>query len=200
MKSLKYILGIVFLILLMGISWYAGKKFSFIQKKESESVTVVVEKMQKVLKLTTAEAHLSEIYDYKDYYSWDLPFFRKKALIKVNAVVSVGYDFEKMKFLTDEQNHIIRISNFPEPEILSIDHDLEYYDLTEGTFNQFSDKELSKLNANAKEFIEAKALQTEVVTISEEQKEELMVLLSAILEVSGWQLEIDKPKEFTLKD
>lgn len=116
----------------------------------TENSTVLLERIKQVAKLVTVEGYFSEIYDYKDYYGYDLSFFRKKALLRVKAKVSVDYDLEKMKITALPDTRTIRINGIPPAEILSIEHDLDYYDLQEGLFNSFSPEDHSKLNANAR--------------------------------------------------
>ena len=51
--------------------------------------TVVMEKVQKVLKLVTVEGQFSEIHQHSEYYGYDISPLRKKALIRVKAKVLV---------------------------------------------------------------------------------------------------------------
>ena len=137
MKKFKYIIiAIIFVAAVLG-AWWIGLKTNMFQKHQEESATVMLNKIEKVVKLVAVEGNISEIYDYKDYYSFDIAPFRKKALVRVNAKVSAGYNFEKMEVIIDEEARIITIINFPDAEILSIDHDLDYYDISQGTFNRF---------------------------------------------------------------
>lgn len=191
MKSVRtgIIIGIV--ALLMGLSWYLGYKKSWNTKKEAEQVSVVLEKIQHVTKLVTVEGHVSEIYDHKEYNTFDLSLFRKKALIRVNADVSAGYDFTKMKMDIDDATKTIRITDFPEAEILSIDHDLDYYDITEGSFNQFSKDDYNKINERAKAFIRSKAIDAQLLKEAELQKENLIEMIKTVLMHTGWKLEIE---------
>lgn len=43
--------------------------------------------------------------------------------------------------------------HFPEPEVLSIEPDLQFYDIKNGIFNSFSPTDLTNLNQEAKEHI-----------------------------------------------
>ena len=106
--------------------------------RSEESAQVLLERVQTVAKLITVEGYFSEVYDYKDYYAYNLSPFRKKALIRVKAKVSVGYDLSRVEFETRPDEKVIIVRNLPEPEILSIDHDLDYYDISQGMFNSFS--------------------------------------------------------------
>jgi len=191
MKSIRYILLVVLALAIIFVAWYSGYKYSWVNKKEETSVTVVLDKIQKVFKLVTVEGHLSEIYDHKDYYNWDIALFRKKALVRVNAKVMAGFDFEKVKLTVDEATQTIYIEDFPEAEILSMDHDLEYYDITQGTFNNFSTKDYNEINKIVKEYARLKAIDSKLLISAEEQKEEIMDMLKTIIMATGWEVKID---------
>ncbi len=196
MKSVKNILLIVLSsLVLLAIAWYTGYKYSWVDKKQETSVNVVLEKIQKVFKLVTVEGHLSEIYDYKDYYNWDLPIFRKKALVRVNAKVMAGFDFEKVKLTVDEDSKTIYIEDFPAAEILSMDHNLDYYDISQGSFNRFSSKDYNEINKNVKEYARAKAVESELLDSAEAQKDEIMDMLKIIIEATGWEVVVKKKIE-----
>ncbi|MEY4926732.1 MAG: hypothetical protein RI894_1168, partial [Bacteroidota bacterium] len=111
---------------------------------KTEDSKVLLEKVQKVCKLVTVEGTFSDIYSYKDYQYYDVSLFQKKALIVVNAKVLVGVDLTKASFKADHTAKTLTISQIPSAEIMSIDPDMRYYDISEGTFNQFSADELSK--------------------------------------------------------
>lgn len=188
MKSLKYILLLVVVAALVGLSWYAGYKFTHGQAVEKTDVTVVLEKVKKVFKLVTVEGQISEIYTHQDYYTWDIQPFRKKALVRVNAKVLVGYDFEKVVFNVDEESQTISISSFPEAEILSFEHDLDYYDITQGAFNQFTTGDYNLINQKVKEYARTKALESDLLLTAEEQKDEILDMFDIIVGATGWKL------------
>jgi hypothetical protein len=72
--------------------------------------------------------------------------------------------------------------------ILSIDHDLDYYDLTEGTFNAFTKDDLNKLNQQAKNYIEAAAAKSDLLAQAEERGQEMLETMRFLVEGSGWTL------------
>ncbi|MBI5914860.1 MAG: DUF4230 domain-containing protein [Bacteroidetes bacterium] len=158
---------------------------------EQENGVVLLERIRQVAKLVTVEGYFSEIYDYQDYYGYDLSFFRKKALIRVKAKVSVGYDLEKMKITAVPETKTIRISGIPPAEILSIEHDLDYYDVQEGIFNEFSTEDYNKLNQNAKEFIRKKALESDLTKSAAAHRNTLLETMRFMAESTGWKLEIE---------
>lgn len=163
---------------------------------------MLLERIQQVTKLITVEGHFTEIYDYKDYFGYDIGMFRKKALMRVQAKVSAGYDLGKMKIQSFPQKKQVVISGLPEPEILSIEHDLDYYDLQEGIFNSFSTEDYNRLNADAKNKIRQKALQSDLFEAASEQRDKVFDMIRFMVESAGWTLEIDswedpeKPENF----
>lgn len=195
MKNIKNILLIILVLVMISVAWYGGFKQSWVNNKQETTVNVVLEKIQKVFKLVTVEGHLSEIYQHKDYDNWDLSLFRKKALIRVNAKVLVGFDFEKVKMTVDEDSKTIVIDDFPEAEILSMDHELDYYDITQGTFNKFTSADYNEINKLVKEYARAKAIDSELLQSAEAQKEEIIDMLTTIIKATGWEVVINKRLE-----
>ncbi len=194
MKIWKYIIIPLLVLLAICGAWYSGYKSNLFEKKVEESSTVLLNRIEKVMKLVTVEGHISELYSYKDHYSFDLAPFRKKALLRVNAKASIGYDFEKVEFNIDQENKTITIKDFPEPEVLSIDHDLDYYDITQGTFNSFTNEDYNKINKRAKEYVENLAGDGDLIESAKEQKEELISTISLLLDGLGWKLIIEEKK------
>jgi len=195
---MKFIKNLIIAVLLMlaafGVFAIYSKYISIAKNNTTESSEILLEKIHTVMKLITVQGTFSEIYNYKDYVLTDSWPFRKSALIRVNAIVSVGYDFENLMINIDEGNKIIRIEKFPEPEIISIEHDLEYYDMKQGLFNVITTQDVTEMSKQAKKFIEQKALNSELFIRAREHKTESERMLSYIFENSGWTLKImDRP-------
>jgi hypothetical protein len=166
--------------------WHTSKDSATISEENS---VVIAEKINKVLKLTAVEAHFSEIYDYKDYYRWDWAPFRKKVLIRVNAKVSAGFDFEGNSVVLDETGKKVYIRHPGQAVILSIDHDLEYYDIQQGAFNSFSEEDYSRLQRSAKNYISAAASQHHgLFEKADEQLNDVISTLSDAISLMGWEL------------
>jgi hypothetical protein len=170
--------------------WIIGKNTNFFSSSTSANSTVVVESIEKVLKLVAVEANLSELYKYQDYYTFDISPLRKKAILRVNAKVSVGYDLKKLDLTVDSLRKIITINELPKAEILSIDHNLDYYDLEQGMFNRFESADYNHINANAKEYIKKIALNKNIVQEANAQKEEVMSILQNMVKGMGYELVI----------
>ncbi|MBK6947525.1 MAG: DUF4230 domain-containing protein [Haliscomenobacter sp.] len=164
--------------------------------KTEEDATVLLEKIQTVAKLVTVEGYFSELYNYKDYYAYDWWIFRKKAILRVKAKVSAGYDLSGLAFDVQPEQNLIVIRNIPDtPQIISIDHQLDYYDISEGTFNSFSETDYNKINKNAKTFIEEKARQSDLLPKAKEQGIEMLELIRFMAESAGWKVQMDRFQE-----
>ena len=87
------------------------------------------------------------------------------------------------------------ISNIPQSSILSIDHDLDYYDITEGTFNSFTTSDYNKMNNQSKLYIKNTALKSNLLEKSEIQLDEHLNLLKSLLNSYGWELNIVPEKK-----
>ncbi len=152
----------------------------------TEDSKVLLEKVQKVCKLVTVEGTFSDIYSYKDYQYYDMSFFQKKALIVVNAKVLVGIDLSKAKFTADHTAKTLTVSNIPAAEIMAIDPDMRYYDISEGTFNRFTAEELTKLLTNAKAQIKTKAEKSQLMVSANTQENVIFDMIEMLCKDMGW--------------
>lgn len=191
-SSAKNILIFILLVIIgvLGTKLFIQNLFT---KKDNSTVssTIVIERIQKVMKLVTVEGNYSELMNYKDFDYIDFPGFRKDAIVKVNAKVSVGYNLNSLKINTDEKTKTIVISDFPQPEIISIDTDIKFENLSSGWFTSFSEAELSKLNQLAKDKIRQKALNAELIKQAEEQKQDVLDLIFYMAKDNGYKIIIN---------
>ncbi len=176
-------------LVLGGLIFYLIGQKSWFGKSDStrEVSHSVVNSIEKVFKIVSAEGHFSEIYDYSQT-TQVLSFIpsTKKALVIINAKVLMGFDFKKVKWEADETNNTLKIIYFPEPEILSIEPDVKYYNIDNGLFNKFSPEDLTKLQATAKERLTETALKSNLPKIASEQAK---TLLLELVKMNNWQLE-----------
>ncbi len=184
---------LVILVVLVGFLSFKLLLRDFFNTNKAPQVdsTIVVERIQKVLKLVTVEGNFSELMSYKDFDYIDFPGFRKDAIVRVNAKVSIGYNLENLKIATNEKDKTILIQNMPKPEILSIDTDIKFENLSTGLFTSFNEAELSKLNQLGKEKIREKALNTELIKQAEEQRSEMFDLLFYMAKQNGYKIIIE---------
>ena len=148
MKRILVGIVIAMAMILIFQSWNKGKEEKFILKENS---LLIQQQIKNVSKLIVTEGHFSEVYSYKDSQQLFGPYFTadKKALVVVNAEVTVAYDLNEINFEVDETAKTLRIINIPEPEI-NINPDFEYYDVTADYFNPFSAEDYNKIKNNVK--------------------------------------------------
>lgn len=151
---------------------------------------MLLEKIRSVVKLTTVEGEFSEIYNYSEYSGYFTWLWDKKALVRVNAVVSAGYDLGNLQMEADSVAKVLRIGPLPEPQILSIDHTLDYYDVSTGVFNDFSPEDYNHINKRAKDLIRESALQSNLLASAQEQSDKVFEIARFMAEGAGWKVEI----------
>lgn len=192
MRNVKNVLLIVLSILLIGvfIGGYSLMR-SFENQKVFQQSDIILNQIRSVEKLITVEGYFTELYSHKDYYKFDISPLRKKALVRVKAKASVGIDLEELQPWTNPQNKTLHIQKFPVPEILSLDHNLDYYDITEGTFNYFSTTDYNAINVKAKQFIEDKILSSEMMDQARKQSQNILETITTLVESMGWTLVVE---------
>jgi hypothetical protein len=95
-----------------------------------------------------------------------------------------------MNLEADPATHTIYMSALPEPEILSIDHSLDYYDISEGLFASFTPEDYTRINQRAKDLIRDQALQSKLMPAAREQADKMLELIEFMVESAGWKLRI----------
>ena len=188
---MKKNITIIFLVIV--IAGFAGWKLNHFAARPTlteVTSTTVINQIKKVAKLVTVEGNITEVYTHKDkvpFMGWG-PYSEKKAMIRVEAKVLAGYDLEKMTYTVDEKTKTITITSLPEPEILSIDDDLSYYDISEGYWNSFSEDDYNKMNRKIKEYISNVAAEGELMDSAKEQGFDLLNTMQELVALSGWKL------------
>ncbi|MEW2921115.1 DUF4230 domain-containing protein [Muricauda sp. ANG21] len=184
------ILGIILGAILM--YWV----YSLFRKKKNKEITeqqstVLLDKIRNVCKLVSVEGDFAEIYHYENTKDSFMSLFRskKKALIVVKAQAHIGYDLAKLDLSADTQNKRIILRNFPEPEVLSIEPDLQFYDIKNGLFNSFSPNDLTKLNQEAKEHIKQKIPESGLMETARKEALQAVLVVEKIVETIGWTLD-----------
>lgn len=186
--------GFVQLLVLVAVFALGGwltYRFFVPQARSTEDATVLLEKIQAVTKLITVEGQFSEIYNYNESDGYMLDLWDKKVIVRVRATVSAGYDLERLNLEADPATKTIRMSALPEPQILSIDHTLDYYDIKEGYFTSFTPEDYNRINQRAKDLISEKAVESTLMPAAREQADKMLELIQFMVESAGWKLVIE---------
>ena len=194
---------ILYLILIIGVfilgGWLALKYFAPKEPDPIEQSTVLLEKIETVCKLITVEGQFSEIYNYDEYQGYFTLLYDKKALVRVRATVAAGYDLKDLSVTADPTTKTVYMTALPEPEILSVDHSLDYYDISQGFFTEFTPQDYNRINAKAKQMIRDQAEKSPLLPSAREQADELLGLIRYMVESSGWTFVLESP-EYNLNE
>lgn len=170
--------------------------FRYCEFKDDDSRTTIEEtaliqqQIKNVGKLVVTEGHFSEVLTYKDQqkYLMDLVSFEKKALVVVNADVTVSFDLGKIEYDIDEVNKVITIKNIPKEEI-KINPDLKFYDVQQNGFNEFSGDDYNKINAQVKASLAKKIEKSTLKTNAQNRLVSELSKLLILTNTMGWKLQ-----------
>lgn len=170
--------------------------FSFFRKKKKKELTshqstVLLEKIKSVCKLISVEGDFAEIYKYENTRErfLSLVISKKKALIVIKAKAQIGYDLKKILMHADDGKRKIILTSFPEPEVLSIQPELDFYDIKNGMFNTFTPDDLTTLNQEAKKHILEKIPESGLMDTARKEALHTVLLIEKIVETIGWKLD-----------
>ena len=187
------------------LAYFLFSRFSGERKREkvdTQSV-ILMEKIRSVCKFITIEGDFSEIFYYENVKDkWvNLLLGKKKALVLIEAKAHIGFDLTKVKMKADTEKKTIILTNFPQPELLTIETDFKYYDKREGWANPFTASDLTEINQEAKKHIVDKIPETDLFNQASKQALETIQLMETLVETINWKLDYsalyaleDKPK------
>ena len=185
--------------------------FKYCEFKKSDTSTIdyntnlIQKQILNVGKLVVTEGHFAEVLTYKDQdnYFGGMVSFEKKALIIVNADVTVAYDLHQMQYDIDEKSKTITILNIPKEEI-KISPDIQFYDVNQSKFNAFTGDDYNKINksvrSNLAKKIEKSSLKTNAQNRLISELSKILILTNTM----GWKLQyegkvIDSETDLTTK-
>ena len=180
-------------------------KYCDFKKNDDQDITyntnLIQQQILNVGKLVVTEGHFSEVITYKNQqkYLMDMLSFEKKALVVVNADVTVAYDLHLMKYDIDEENKTIIIVSIPKEEI-KISPDIQFYDVEQSQLNPFTGDDYNKINksvkANLAKKIENSSLKTNAQNRLISELSKLLITTSQL----GWTLKYEGKVIETEKD
>jgi len=166
-------------------------------KKEADSTidyntNLIQQQIVNVGKLVVTEGHYAEVITFKDQdkYFMNMVSFEKKAIVIVNAEVTVAYDLHQMKYDIDEKNKTITIINIPKEEI-KISPDIKYYNVEQSSMNPFTGDDYNKISKTVRSNL---AKKIEKSSLKSNAKNRLISELSKMLILTntmGWKLQYE---------
>ncbi|MFC5682763.1 DUF4230 domain-containing protein [Flavobacterium sp. MAHUQ-51] len=171
--------------------------YNFFSKKDNDTsleynTNLIQQQILNVGKLVVTEGHFAEVITYKNQqkYLMNMLSFEKKALLVVNADVTVAYDLHQMKYDIDEANKTITILNIPKEEI-KISPDIQFYDVEQSKLNPFTGEDYNKINkqvrANLAKKIEKSSLKKNAQNRLISELSKMLILTNSM----GWKLQYE---------
>ena len=187
--------------LLIGLAAGIAVTTYFFKNRNTRQVkqqsVLLLEKIKQVCKLITVEGEFSEIFSHRDARQFFFKLFQqeKKALIIVKAKVLIGFDLTRITIHINTKDKTVKLSGFPHPEILSIDTDIEYYDVQKGMINKFNEVDLTSMNKKSKEFIKEKVENSHLFLVAKNKAADTIMVIKQLIESVGWILISDEAIE-----
>lgn len=182
----KFLFGIILTLAVVLLFKYCTRQPTIVVK---ESSVLIQEQIKNVGKLVVTEGHFSEVFNYEDskdifgsYLTAD-----KKALVVVNADVTVSYNLSELTYNADEANKVLTITNIPEEEI-SIYPELEYYDVQADFLNPFEAKDYNTIKDRVKENLIEKINQSNLKTNAQNRLISELSKFFILTNTLGWEL------------
>ncbi|RZS92176.1 DUF4230 domain-containing protein [Aquimarina brevivitae] len=162
-------------------------------KSEIASSDLILKELKNVGKLIVTEGHFSEVITYKNAKKYYLDIFtaKKKALVVVNARVTIAYDLSKLEHRIDTKNKKIILTNIPEPEI-DINPDIRYHDLEQDYLNQFTPEDHNEIKKMVLEQLSKKVDKSTLKTNAENRLLSELQKIYILTNSLGWTLEYKK--------
>ncbi len=155
-----------------------------------ENSLLIQQQISNVGKLIVTEGYFSEVFNYKtskailgDFWSAE-----KKALVVVNAEVTVAYDLSKIKFELDETRKILKIVSIPEQEI-KIHPDFEYYDVQADYLNPFEAKDYNAIKNRVKQSLLNKIEKSDLKSNAKNRLISELAKFYILTNALGWSLQ-----------
>jgi len=173
--------------------------FKYCEDKKEDKIVIeahsalIQEQIKNVGKLVVTEGHFSEVFSYKNSKAvfGDLMSAEKKALVVVNADVTIAYDLSKIEYHIDETTKTLQIISIPKEEI-KINPDFEYYDIQADFLNQFDAKDYNTIKNTVKESlmkkIEASELKSNAQNRLISELSKFFILTNSL----GWTLQYNE--------
>lgn len=188
----KTLFGVIITLVVLFTFKYCGdKKVDRISLLENTAL--IQEQIKNVGKLVVTEGHFSEVFTYKNSKAvfGDLLEAKKRAIVIVNADVTVSYNLSLITYEVDELARTLRIMSIPKEEI-TISPYFEYYDIQADFLNQFEAKDYNDIkkivNTSLMKKIEASDLKSNAQNRLISELSKFYILTNTM----GWTLEYNQ--------
>jgi len=157
---------------------------------EDTSAEVLLNSIEDVINISLIESTFSEVYTHKDYWKFDMSPFQKQIIVKVKAKVGVGFDLSQLKTYVDRESKSIHLTNIPPPKIIYIDDTMDYYNISEGWFNEFTSEDYTKVDAETRNKIQSIVESSSLFDDANVRLYENLNIINNLANELGWSVKI----------
>ena len=183
---------VLIVILLLVLGYFTYQYFNTKNEKRDQLIeaTQLIEKeIKNVGKLVVTEGSFAQVFTYKDSKQiFNLVEANKKALVVINAKVTIAYDLRALETEVDPENKIITIKKIPAPEI-NINPDIEYYDVSQDYLNQFEASDYNKIKKRVMASVKKKVEASELPSNAQNRLLAELANIYVVTNTLGWTLQ-----------
>ena len=183
---------VLIVILLLVLGYFTYQYFETKNEKRDQLIeaTQLIEKeIKNVGKLVVTEGSFAQVFTYKDSKQiFNLVEANKKALVVINAKVTIAYDLRALETEVDPENKVITIKKIPAPEI-NINPDIEYYDVSQDYLNQFEASDYNKIKKRVMASVKKKVETSELPGNAQNRLLAELANIYVVTNTLGWTLQ-----------
>ncbi len=169
--------------------------FQFITQKEKDKASIkhhtslLQKEINNVGKLIVTEGNFSQVFTYNDSKKiyFDIFSSEKKAIVIINAKVTVAYDLSKINTQIIPDSKKVVIANIPDSEI-TINPDIEYYDMQQDYLNRFTATDFNTIKTRVNEAINLEIQKSNLIKNAQNRLLSELQKLFILTRSMGWTL------------
>ncbi|TYP77392.1 DUF4230 domain-containing protein [Aquimarina intermedia] len=154
-----------------------------------EASQLIADQIKNTGKLVVNEGHFSEVITYKNAKKFylDILTIEKKAVVVVNAKVSISYDLRQINHSIDQDTKTIVLSAIPQPEI-DINPTIKYHHLEEDFLNPFTSEDHNLIQKQVKKQLLASIKKSSMLQNSQNRLLSELNQIYILTNSLGWTL------------
>lgn len=161
-KTKKAIGGVIAILLVAALIFYAGTRFASSSSEPKITATGLTQQLQEIEELATMSYNYTKVGKFSNnltFNGWDIPLTQKSFLITYDGKLKAGVKMDKAEIKIENNDIIVSI---PEIEILSNEIDessIEVYDETKNVFNPISVNDYTAFATKQKDAVAEEAIE-----------------------------------------
>lgn len=161
-KTKKAIGGVIAILLVAMLIFYAGTRFASSSSEPKITATGLTQQLQEIEELATMSYNYTKVGKFSNnltFNGWDIPLTQKSFLITYDGKLKAGVKMDKAEIKIENNDIIVSI---PEIEILSNEIDessIEVYDETKNVFNPISVNDYTAFATKQKDVVAEEAIE-----------------------------------------